>query len=202
MNQAIMDAFDILRLAGSCTVEEICAEIANLFSVHRTEVGLLRAEGEVLRFLHPAELQVAGVIPLSSTAIAARTATTKKSEIFNNFSNVPHHTVFELVKLTAPDETEDTGHMTIQKFMSVPILAQDGEVLGVLQVSRKGLSPRSAGPDFTQHELLELEKAAQTIVSLCPSFLHPASKQSCGKLQLHSEQKKVKSRVAKAWNLE
>ena len=193
-----MDALDILRLAGHCTVEEICVEVANLFSVRPTEIGLLRAQGEFLGFLYPPELQAVGVIPLSSTAVAARTATTKKSELFNNFSNVPHHTVFELVKLPSPDTTEDTGHLKIQKFMSAPILGENGKVLGVLQVSRKGLSPHSAGADFTECDLRKLENAAQTIADLCPSFLHGAVKRPCGKLQLHSEQKKAPSRGAKA----
>src|SRR6266436_2728384 len=41
---------------------------------------------------------------------------------------------------------------TIQKMISAPIL-MDGKVIGVIQVSRKGANPHSAGPDFTAADL-------------------------------------------------
>ena len=50
-----------------CSLEGIApstgspGELAKLFGVRGTEVGILRFEGELLRFLHPAELQSAGV---------------------------------------------------------------------------------------------------------------------------------------------
>ena len=40
----------------------------------------------------------------------------------------------------------------IQKMVSAPILL-DGKVIGVIQVSRKGANPHSAGPDFTAQDL-------------------------------------------------
>jgi hypothetical protein len=40
----------------------------------------------------------------------------------------------------------------IQKMISAPILL-DGKVIGVIQVSRKGANPHSAGPDFTADDL-------------------------------------------------
>src|SRR6266403_188556 len=41
---------------------------------------------------------------------------------------------------------------TIQKMISAPIL-MDGKVIGVIQVSRKGANPHSAGPDFAAADL-------------------------------------------------
>ena len=84
-----MESLENVLLAETCSLEELCTEIGKLFSVDCTEIGLLRAEGHFLKFIYPPELQVAGAIPLSSNAVAARTATTKKSELFNNFLKVP-----------------------------------------------------------------------------------------------------------------
>jgi len=94
-----LEPMEEMLLEAGCTLDRICAELAKLFSVRSTEVGVLRVEGDFLRFLYPAELQEAGRIPISGSGIAAKTARTRRSELHNNFANVPHRTVFELIKL-------------------------------------------------------------------------------------------------------
>jgi hypothetical protein len=130
--------------------------VAKIFHVTRTEVALMELTGSMLSFLYPEELKTAGAIPLSSSAVAARTARTKQAEIFNGFAEVKHFSVFELVKLG------DTGldDQVIQKLMSAPVLARNGEVDGVIQVSRKAPRPAAAGPDFTPEDLRKLETVA------------------------------------------
>jgi hypothetical protein len=86
--------------------------------------------------------------------------------------------------------------------MSAPILGEADQILGVVQLSRKGVSPRTAGPDFTERELQQLEEAAQRIAILRPSLLHDTVKEPRWKLQLKNEQRKGKSKVASGWNLE
>jgi hypothetical protein len=144
------------------TPESICACVASIFRVRATEVALLELNGSLLTFLHPAELRTAGAIPLSSSAVAARTAQSKQSALFNSFTQVKHHSVFELVKLG------DTGldDQVIQKLMSVPVLAGNGEVIGVIQVSRKAPRPAAAGPDFTPDDLQKLESVARFVGTL------------------------------------
>src|ERR1035438_9542468 len=138
------------------TPESICAAVANIFHVRETEVGLLELSGRLLNFLYPAELKTAGAIPLSSSAVAARTARTKHAELFNSFTQVKHFSIFELVKLG------DTGldDQVIQKLMSAPVLAENGEVIKIIQVSRKAPRPAAAGPDFTPEDLRKLESVA------------------------------------------
>jgi hypothetical protein len=144
------------------TAESICAGVAKIFRVTETEVALLELSGSLLNFLYPAALQTAGAIPLSSSAVAARTARTKQAELFNGFTQVKHFSVFELVKLG------DTGldEQVIQKLMSAPVLAKNGEVIGVIQVSRKAPRPAAAGPDFTPDDLRKLESVARFVVTL------------------------------------
>ena len=157
------EMWEIEQLAGldasESTPESICACVATMFHVGETEVALLELSGRLLTFLYPAELKTAGAIPLSSSAVAARTAQTKQAELFNGFTQVRHCSVFELVKLgnTGLDE------QVIQKLMSAPVLAASGEVVGVIQVSRKAARPAAAGPDFTSDDLRKLESVARFV---------------------------------------
>ena len=74
---------------------------------------------------------------------------------------VKHVALFEAVKLGAEAEDRSLEQMPIQKIMSVPVAVSDGNVIGVLQVSRKGLDPAVAGVDFTSDDLKQLEQAAE-----------------------------------------
>jgi hypothetical protein len=129
--------WEIERLAGldsaDRTPESICACVAKIFQVRETEVALLELSGRLLNFLYPAELRTAGAIPLSSSAVAARTAQTKRAELFNGFTQVKHFSV------------------------------RNGEVIGVIQVSRKAPRPDAAGPDFTPDDLRKLQWVARFV---------------------------------------
>jgi hypothetical protein len=158
---------------------------------------MLRVEGDLLRFLYPAELQSAGSLPLSGSSVAARTAMTKKAELFNNFANIPHRTVFESIRLKDPESGND-DHPRIQKLMSAPILGEQDEVLGVVQISRKGVSPGAAGADFTAEELQELERTARRVATLMPEILLTDPKRPRHKLEFQKEQKRKPTEVRSA----
>jgi GAF domain-containing protein len=142
--------------------EQACQKLAQILKVNRNEVALLRVDKGSLRFVYPTELRAAGVIPISGSAVAARTAATKTPLLSNSFIRVKHVSLFESVKLGG---TEGEGHdqMPIQKIMSVPSVDAQGKVVGVLQISRKGLDSSLAGSDFTGDELKLLEQAAALI---------------------------------------
>ena len=57
----------------------------------------------------------------------------------------------------------------IQKLMSVPIMGQDSVVVGVIQISRKGLDPKYA-KDFSREDLHDLELAAG-LLATAPALL-------------------------------
>lgn len=150
------------------TPDRVAVKLAKLLKVQRTEVALLRVEDSLLKFIHPAELRCAGAIPLSSNAVAARTAATRTSLLSNNFLQVKHVNLFETVKLAADASgTEMIETPPIQKLISVPIQREkDGPVLGVIQISRKGLDSRLAGPDFTTSDLKVLEQVAPILAEM------------------------------------
>jgi GAF domain-containing protein len=146
---------------------QVCAEVARIFAVNETEVALLQVKRSFLEFVFPPELKAGGAIPISSSAVAAKTATEKKAEIFNSFTTVRHASIFEVVKLGGTQA--DPSDQVIQKLMSAPIVSGDKSI-GVIQVSRKGRNSAVAGPDFTPADLRTLELAAEVIAPLFASI--------------------------------
>jgi hypothetical protein len=146
-------------LTEALTPLEVSMLLAKVFRVQYAEVALLRLEGGLLKFVFPEHLRTTGAIPISSKAVAAHTALSKKAEIFNNFARVKHASIFETIKPIGAEEEAPAPPPPIQKLMSVPILDQHSTVMGVLQISRKGLDPRLT-EDFSREDLHDLEIAA------------------------------------------
>ncbi len=154
-------------LEESPSPERVSAKLAQILDVSRTEVAVLRLEKGSLRFVYPPQLRAAGVIPMSSSAVAARTATTGTSLLSNTFARVKHVSLFETVKLgVADNDTPASDQLPIQKIMSVPVSRPEGKVIGVIQVSRKGLDFSLAGTDFTNKDLKWLEQAAAIVARM------------------------------------
>jgi hypothetical protein len=135
--------------APGISLSAVAEKIAKNLGVKHDEIAILAVSNRWrhLHFLVPEGLKNVGFVPLSSnSALAARTARESRPEIENNFASTRHATVFESVKFAS----DAAG--AIQKMISAPILL-DGKVIGVIQVSRKGANPHSAGPDFTAQDL-------------------------------------------------
>ena len=135
--------------AAQISLPSLGERIAKYMGVKVDEVAILgvSTRWRHLHFLVPEVLKNVGFIPLSSnSALAARTARESRPEINNSFAAVRHASVFEGVKAAT-----STGE-SIQKIVSAPILCE-GRVVGVMQVSRKGASAATAGPDFSAEDL-------------------------------------------------
>jgi hypothetical protein len=142
--------------SAKISMPALAEKIAKELRVKVDEVAILAVSHRWrhLHFLVPAALKNVGFVPLTSnSALAARTARESKTEINNNFSGVRHATVFEGVK-----SATTTGE-SIQKIISAPIL-NEGKVVGVIQISRKGETQAAAGPDFTNDDL-------RRVVAIC-----------------------------------
>jgi len=153
-------------LPESPSAERACLKVAQVLRVRRSEVALLRLEKGSLRFIFPPELRSAGVLPLNGSAVAARTAATRSPLLSNTFMRVKHASLFEAVKLGAEVEDRSLEQMPIQKIMSVPLISPEGNVIGVAQISRKGLDSSLAGADFSAEDMKQLEKAVEVIARM------------------------------------
>ncbi len=148
--ERIANALDVEKGKSSqVSLSSVAEKIAKNLGVRNDEVAILAVSTRWrhLHFLVPEALKQVGFIPLSSnSALAARTARDSRPEIENNFATARHATVFEGIKITGESAE------AIQKMISAPILL-DGKVIGVMQVSRKGTNPASAGRDFNADDL-------------------------------------------------
>jgi hypothetical protein len=151
-------------LEDGVTHLDVSMVLAKVFRVQHAEVALLRLEGGLLKFVLPDHLRTTGAIPISSKAVAAHTALSKKPEIFNNFARVKHASIFETIRPVGADTEDTAAPAPIQKLMSVPILDRNSIVLGVIQISRKGLDPRFT-QDFSREDLHDLELAAGVLAA-------------------------------------
>jgi len=151
-------------LGAGVTPLDVSMILARVFKVQHTEVALLRLEGGLLKFVFPEHLRTTGAIPISSKAVAAHTALSKKAEIFNNFARVKHASIFETIKPVGVQDDAPAQPAPIQKLMSVPILDRQSTVLGVIQISRKGVDPRFT-QDFSREDLHDLEIAAGVLAA-------------------------------------
>jgi hypothetical protein len=137
---------------------KIAKEVARLFSVKTDEIAILQlsADAGLLSFLYPLKLRHVGTIPMTTThSLAVRTARDKRPEMINNFPAHKHPTIFEAVNL----EEGGQDKQPIQKIMSAPLLLET-KAVGVIQISRKGKSPSTAGGDFTIRDLTALMTTA------------------------------------------
>ena len=153
-------------LSESPSPDRVCLKVAQMLRVRRSEVALLRLDKGSLRFIFPPELRSAGVLPLTGTAVAARTAAPRTPLQSNTFMRVRHVSLFEGVKQGAEEEDRSLDQMPIQKIMSVAVAPSGGTVMGVVQVSRKGLDASLAGADFTSDDLKLLEQAAEILARM------------------------------------
>jgi hypothetical protein len=126
----------------------IVKAVSQAFKCKPDEVAILlmTADGRHLRFIAPRPFAELGSIPLTKRdAIAVRVVSARRGEVINNVPMVKHVTFFESVKLRdrpAP----------IQKMVTTPILVRQ-QAVGVVEISRKGTSSGTAGPDFTEADL-------------------------------------------------
>jgi hypothetical protein len=153
---AVSDPMELLLDVGDRIVKSVSSE----FSARSDEVAilLLTRDGDHLRFVAPRKFVQLATIPVSKRdAIAVTVLRRKVGDVNNSVPTVRHVSFFETIKIkdrAAP----------IQKMITVPIL--DGsEPLGVAQISRKGDSPGSAGPDFSPSDLT---RAQELFTALAP----------------------------------
>lgn len=180
----LLDQLEKLALpADEVWLSQVAQELAKLFHVQADEVAVLELsqDTEALKFVLPEKLRMVGEIPLTSyMALAARTVRDRRAEIVNAFSSARHASVFEGVPLgRMPEES-------IHKIMSAPIVVGK-HVIGVVQISHKGLSPVQCGSDFTYDDLAKLKD----INKLLARFLALVTGSAAGVLNQVPEQEPV-----------
>lgn len=158
------------RLGSLATREERLAAgaqmLAEAFRVEPDEVAIFGRERlfgqEVLRFLWPRHLasSASGYVPLSSdSSLAVRTFLDRRPFVNLTFAATHHASYFEILPV---ERGQKKRPPPIQKIISAPARKEAG-FQGVIQVSHKGDSPETAGPDFGEADLGFLTQLAAVI---------------------------------------
>ena len=143
------DPLELFFEMAQRVVKSVSAE----FGTKGDEVAILflTTDGKHLRFAAPRRFSDLGTIPITKRdSIAVNILGKTAGEALNNVPVVKHVAFFESIKI------RDRA-TPIQKMITVPIL-HDGEAVGVAQISRKGDTPRDAGPDFTPVDVRKAEE--------------------------------------------
>jgi len=144
--------------------ERIVKAVSQAFGCKTDEVAILMvtADSRHLRFAAPRKFCDLGTIPVTKRdSIAVNVLGKKTGEAMNNVPMVKHVAFFETVKL------KDKA-VPIQKMITVPIL-NEGNAVGVAQISRKGETPQTAGPDFSP---VDVRRAQEFFQAVAPHLLH------------------------------
>lgn len=139
----------------------IAEDVASFFSLRSHEIGLfsINHNREEISFLLPKGMAQKGHIPLTAlNSLVVQTANDLVPYLDNNFTRSRHLFMFEHML------TEKSARISVQKIMSVPIISE-GIAQGVIQVAKKGDSVTEAGVDFTEQNLGDLVKIANSLVS-------------------------------------
>ena len=140
----------ILELAGGFLVEALAGK-------GRGQTAILMADRDRshLTFAYPEHLARGNVLPIDQNSFAGQVVLKRSVLLENSVPEEPHKDFFERI----PDPTGEVR--AIQKMIAAPLLDAEGEVIGVVEVSRTGRE--SAGPDasFTSKDAENLEKSCR-----------------------------------------
>ena len=130
-------------------MNHVAAHISSAFKVTESEVAVLlkTRDGQELKFAYPPGLAAgANIFPLKVWSFAGNVAKTATGALDNAFTEKRHLHFYEHIKVDGPKSGP------IHKIMAAPFKFE-GEVFGVVEVSRKGPSAAEAGPDFKSSDL-------------------------------------------------
>ncbi len=132
-----------------CQRMGICAECVAIL--------LLKDAGKVLRFAHPPELYKgqSNFFPVNRNNIAGQVVLSERGNIENNLTRVPHFGIYEQAKV------KGKAPKPIQKMVTAPLITPDKNILGAIQISKRGQTPQEAGPDFAPADLGKLSQICQ-----------------------------------------
>lgn len=138
--------------------ERVVKSVSQLFGCKQEEVAvlLLSLDGKHLRFIAPRRFAELGSIPVSKRdSIAVGVLHRRSADVINNVPMVKHVSFFESIQLKDKPSP-------IQKMVTTPLVVR-GQPVGVAEISRKGETAKSAGPDFTAADAKRAQEVFEAI---------------------------------------
>ncbi|MFN7973729.1 MAG: hypothetical protein U0166_15510 [Acidobacteriota bacterium] len=131
-------------------VKEIVKCVVESVAVYEDEVAIFLPKGaDTFRFAAPLPLLEDGSSFPSKGSLTLKVYNGDDPLVNNNVKVGKPLSIYERAKIS------ERSPKPIQKMLAVPLKDREGKV-GVLQVSRRGVSVREAGPDFGSKEEMDL----------------------------------------------
>jgi GAF domain len=121
----------------------------------QTAILMVDADLEQLTFAYPEHLARGNTLPIDRNSFAGQVVLQKSILLQNNVPAEPHKDFFERI----PNPEGEVR--AIQKMIASPLLDRDGQVIGVVEVSRTGRESSGRDADFTRRDLENLEKCCR-----------------------------------------
>ena len=140
---------------------------------YEVAIFLTNDEKTVMSFACPKYLVNSGMIPVSSTeALTSTIYRTGRGIIDNNLPQQKHLSIFEIIR--TPE-----GHIKPIWKMIAALMTVEDDKIGVIEISRRGAKSEDVGEDFSESDLLFLQK---TIKILAPYIKKVMPKNFRGKV--------------------
>ena len=116
---------------------------------------ILSPDRMMVRFVWPTELAGGGnSFPVTAGSLANHVIQTGRSLLSNAVRELRHLAFYERIRI------QEHSPRVIQKLLAVPLKGADGQVRGVIEISRRGQSRAEAGRDFRPEDQQVLEQLA------------------------------------------
>ncbi len=166
----------LARPGGAARVLELASDFLVRALAKNTESGLVavlkvEADDQQLTFAFPEHLAVGNFLPIDRDSFAGKVVLSKSPLIENQVAKEPHKDFFERIP------GNGGPILPIQKMVAAPLVNREGEVFGVVEVSRTGPTRDAAGEDFTPRDGQNLETTCR---AFAPFFAHIWSRRQSG----------------------
>lgn len=116
---------------------------------------ILSPDRLMVRFVYPPELaEGSNTFPVTVVSLANHVIMTRRSLLSNAVREIRHLAFYERIRI------RERSPLEIQKLLVVPVKGSDGQVRGVIEVSRRGKTRAEAGRDFRLQDQQVLEQLA------------------------------------------
>ncbi len=165
MDELLLELGNLLKSAAGKPPAErrrevlraVSASLSTAFALGPDELAILILSPDrmMVRFLWPPELAGGGnSFPVTAVSLANHVIKTGSSLLSNRVRELRHLAFYERIRI------QEHSPRMIQKLLAVPVRGADGQVRGVIEISRRGQSRAEAGRDFRPEDQQALEQFA------------------------------------------
>jgi len=170
MDELLRDMGNLLKTAAGKPLAErrrevlqaVSATVSRAFALGPDELAIfiLSPDRMTVRFLWPPEMAGGGSsFPVTAGAFAHHVIKTGSSLLSNAVRELRHLGFYERIRI------QEHSPRVIQKLLAVPVKGADGQVRGVIEISRRGKSRAETGRDFRPEDQQVLEQLAALAAS-------------------------------------